>query len=588
MIFSYAQAKELNLPFHAKAFLESSEMAPDGMVFGPQAMDLFLDSNGLREEAINLTKHVTDGESQKRVDEQIRNHIITAKIPDNLASAITEAVEVLSLEEDSLQIKKSPLIVILFCDNKIINNKVLINIVGRKELADALRVLWSRVFTSPYPPEDIKSTIVVYKMPLCDVTAQVNGYNDIVVRAGFGWGCLVGVDESCDEYHVKGSPSRVTEHMINIQNSMIAYNPRSGQVIQTKPSHGAVQKVNDSILSDIVRKHRKIHITKSVFGIAGNRVFLLDIPLSAKAAAESINEETAYDNKQSEDDKTAEGIMIKDSGHSEDSEEEIKDEHIIIQPEEEAENISEGEVHEEAKEDAISTEHSLEYETQENISGEATKKETSYEETPYKDKQYKNKDNTEEEISDEIIVEDYETQKECTSVKEESDAQSIEGYQGVEDTAGYEEAISGDESIERDIQIIDADDDNTTNTRIAYGDENNASIGNDEKASEEISDDNIGKSSKQLRSDIKEQARRILDTCTKTIEARLREWLYNDDRYDDPMQVIEAVASKRLLPYKQRIITLFQMKEQRVFDDPSAEDVRFGLETVERFLREFQ
>ena len=68
----------------------------------------------------------------------------------------------------------------------------------------------------------------------------------------------------------------------------------------------------------------------------------------------------------------------------------------------------------------------------------------------------------------------------------------------------------------------------------------------------------------------------------------MREWLHDDDEPEDIPSLVDKVAKKRQVPYKQRILDLAEMREEGDFENPSPETVRFALDTMERFIKEFK
>lgn len=447
MLFSYQKAGQEELPRHTKAFVRAANKmnVSHGVVISPQAFTSFLHESvyGVEE----LLEAASD-ESSERVNNEMHRRIVTGRVHAEVAEVLSEAYDILCLDETVQEQREYKLVAVLSCDHPVSQSSVIINIGTRKALIDAVRMLWSRGFR--YPFTNTQLAILLYRMPALKATARATFENDVIrVEAGIGWGCFVDVIEVRDVYLV--SQGMLVDKIIRTQDSAVYRNPRTQEIVQSKPLEASSQKITDRTAVDIASAFSRLQVESGVFGVSDSGIVLLNVIGSAEAITTSSEEI----------------IPIDQTNPSPDAQ-------IPVKP---AENIEEP------------VEISIIDIEEENTS------------EPF--------------LEEEIIV-----------------AQPEE------------------------LTVDDPFSDNEQNT------------------------------SEESKQAIDKKAQEILLLAHKTILLRLEEWF---DASNPPgfEELVRLISSRRQIPYKNRILTLHEMKEQGAFESPSPEAVRFGLETVDRFMREF-
>ncbi len=444
MLFSYAQAREADLPLRAAQFVAATQVltTPTGMILSPQAHREFMVQYGVDKEVQDLIAAITDEESVRRVDAEIKRRIVTSKIPEELASAITEAIEVLGLQRTDLSIAEIPLVVVMYADISVRSEPVVINVSGTKALADALRLIWSKAYMSPHPHSIPSVATAIMRMPPVIATARARRSDThVVIEAVEGWGRFVGTDETADEYVLSTQTMEITQKDVRAQESMIARNERSQQIVKTTPFNASGQKITDDQMRSIVADMKRMNLTDAVFGFSNQKRWLLMVP--------------------------------------------------------------------EAK--SIPKIHEAQFEPEAEV---------------------------------EVVDLD------ITATTEEAPSQEDH----VQEEPSYEPPQE---------PIID-----TTDEAPA-------------EKSPHIT------SSEQAARHTQEVAQQLLESCFHTIELAMREWLYEKDQPEDFGELVSLVSNKRQIPYKNRVLSLWEIKRSNGFADADAESVRFGLDTMHKFLREF-
>lgn len=486
MIYSYREAREQpSLATHTRRFVQTAEHvnAPEGLVIGPEALAAYVDGLvGIND----LLSSVSDAESVHRVDNELRRRFLTGRVPELMSQQLIEALELLGLDDD-LKVTDLPLVAVLSTDEPLDKPAVIINVVGRKSLADAIRALYARLYTHPYPDSTPNASIILYRMPPLLGTARVEVAGErATVDAVHGWGLFVGAQEVADTYSLKSSGTLVGKE-VREQDSMVYRNPRSGEVVQTRPRDASSQKLTDTEARTLVLLTKKAGLQEAVFGFShDNRWFLngsgsLEVTQQPEPVA-------APPNEPEEEDASAE---------------------IVIVDMEEDEDSSEPEV-------VAST--SL-------PASDAEPAQTSQPAPP----------NEVEPVDDSQPAPEPEvTQQPQPAPEIPSEPVSHEPEM---ESAQPEEVTS------------------VTSATQAY-------------------------EAAQLA------AKEVLVAALDSIERTLREWV-RGDQAEDFEALVQQVSSRRTVPYKNRVLTLFEMREQGSFESPSPEAVRFGLETLERFRKEF-
>lgn len=465
MLFSYAQSREKELPKRASQFVTAAQIlhTTTGIVLSPVAHQEYMHKSRLDREVQALIDAVTDEQSSQRVSKEIKRRVVTGKIPSAVGVAMTEAVEILGLQEGDLRITEVPLIVTIYPDQSAGSEGVVINVSGVKSLADALRLAWSKAYVSPHPAEPPRVASVVMRMPPAIATARVSRDADtIVVDAVEGWGRLVGTEETGDVFTLNADSLSFINRQVQTQEFMIARNERTQQVVKTSPFNASSQKITDDQVRGLAADLKRAGLSKAVFGLSNQKRWLLFIP--QEHASQQIPEPAEQQESIAE-------------SFTDETEVEVVD----LAEEEPASVAQEPAVQEESVEDFANE--------QEHSSSTPTQPEPVY--TPQKESQ--------------------QAQESPTQAKSASEHQAHVSRLGSE----------------------------------------------------------------------------LLEECLHTIEAAMREWLYDKDQPEEFGDLVARIASKRTVPYKQRVLSLWQIKRQGGFADPDAEAIRFGVETMQRFVREF-
>lgn len=476
MLFSYQQAADGDLPEHTKRFARAALQAnsPEGLVLGPQALASYVGGlHGIQD----LMDSVSDDASVSRVDHELKRRFLTGRVPENVTEALVEALEILGLDEQ-LKVTDIPLVAALSTDSG--ERHVIINVVGRKSLADAIRTLYARLYTHPYPQQTPDASIILYRMPPLEGTAHVTLEDDgAVVDAVRGWGRLVGVEEVADTYTLRLSGALVGKE-VRAQDSMVYRNPRSGEVVQTRPRDATSQKLTDDEARSLVLTTKRLGASQAVFGFSDEDLWLLALrePATPQPVSDSARQENTREPELEETVQESEPPGPAPAEPEQESEIVIVD--LEDEPEQEEPHVEVGEPEESS--------------------------------VP-------------------------EPQKEPTP---EADADELEEEDGSwSPTAIYEQSAATE----------------------------------DPDAAE-------------LHAASKQTASLLLDQALGSIELTLREWL-RGDQPDSFEELVKRVSARRQVPYKNRVLTLQEMREQGAFEQPSPEAVRFALETLERFRKEF-
>ena len=450
------------------------------MVIGPEALAAYVDGLvGITD----LLASVSDADSVYRVDNELRRRFLTGRVPELMSQQLIEALELLGLDDD-LKVTDLPLVAVLSTDEPLDKPAVIINVVGRKALADAIRALYARLYTHPYPESTPNASIILYRMPPLLGTAhvQVSG-EQATVDAVHGWGLFVGAQEVADTYSLKSSGALVGKE-VREQDSMVYRNPRSGEVVQTRPRDASSQKLTDGEARTLVLLTKKAGLREAVFGFSHDKRWFLN----------------------------GSGLL-----------------EVTVQPEPVASPPSE----------------------------------------------------PEEDVADaEIVIVDMEDEDSSLSEEEvstslsSSDFEPAQSSQPVGEPAAVVEDAQPALVDEREVATQPA-------VSSAVSDEVVVDEPEEESAAEVVS-----VSSAQSYDAAQLAAKQVLVAALDSIEHTLREWL-RGDQADGFEALVQQVSSRRTVPYKNRVLTLFEMREQGSFESPSPEAVRFGLETLERFRKEF-
>jgi hypothetical protein len=278
MLFSYQQATEAEgLPTHTKRFAHAATQvsSPQGLVLSNQAFQSFLDSYGVGAEVQSLIDAITDESSIERVEYEIQRRMVTGRIPDDVIEAISEAQEILSMDE-KLNVSDIPLVAVLSTDHPIGQMPVIINIVGKKALADAIRTLWSRAFKYPYPNGIPACSIVLYRMPPAHSTVSVDVSEKVHVNAVQGWGRFVQASEISDEFILSEDGNLISKDVRN-QDKMVYRNPRTGEVVQTAVSEPSNQTITDDQSRTFTLQTIRVGCSQAVFGIGETKSWLMSV-----------------------------------------------------------------------------------------------------------------------------------------------------------------------------------------------------------------------------------------------------------------------------------------------------------------------
>lgn len=496
MLYSFQQAAEqASLAEHTKQFVRAALQVPtpQGFVLGPQALSSYVDNLVGVEE---LVGSVTDTSSVARVDQELRRRFLTGRVPEDVTQALVEALEVLGLDKN-LQVTDKPLIAFLSTDEPLAKPAVIINVIGKKSLADAIRTLYARLYTHPYPEATPNASIILARMPSAQSTAHVSLDEErAVVHAVHGWGLLVGTKEVSDVYELRLNGS-LQDKQVRVQDSMVYRNPRSGEVVQTRPRDASGQKITDDEARTLVLLTKKAGVSEAVFGLSHEQSWLLATPQAAQA-------------KQPEVEPTPQLVQ---------------EEQEVSVVEEEPARVEE--------EDA-----SLEPTLQEEVS------------TPQISTQQ------ESDSRPEIVIVDLE---------EEDSAQEATPQQAATQQEASKQEVTPQPLEESQTRQEPSTEPVTSQTSAQQAAPQDA---------------------QECYDATKRTAQQLLTQALASIELTLREWLA-EDAPSEFEEVVKRVSARRQVPYKNRVLTLHEMSVQGAFSDPSPEAVRFALETLERFRREF-
>ncbi len=582
MLFSYTEALQQELPQRAHRFVRAAHaLGQSGLVLGPEALERYLDRSGTGKEVASLIEAVTDEPSQKRVDAEIKRRVVTGRIPDEVGTVLTEVVEVLGLHRQDMSVSEVPLVATLYTDAALRQDAVIINITGIKALADAVRQLWSRVFTSPYPSGPVKACIVFYRMPPVTVSARVTIGQSITVRAGLGWGRLVGEEEVGDSYLVDGNTLRILDRNIGKQDSMVYRNPRTGEIARTAPRDRGSQKLTDDFVRRIAGDAKKCGEDAAVFGASAEKQYLLSFPSDSqpldRPAPEPEPEEQAVPEP---------AIEIVDL-----------DEQAAPEPEEvpEAEELVRESVEEDVRSESVETMDFEEPETEpaepepeepsvENPADE--EEEPDIEEEPDQEEEAEEPPADEEDEPEEGL--DEETDEEIPQDEEDAEAydeEDLDDEDAEEYEEGDEEAPQDEESEEGDEEEYNDEDEEADEPEDEEADEDDEDEEADGDDEDEEADGDEDMSASESLEETRNLATDMLNQALDAIERTMREWLRDDDQPEDFDALVQLVAQKRSVPYKQRILSLWEMRDS--FDDPAPDQVALALETAQRFVKEF-
>lgn len=340
MLFSYQQAVDVTtLPAHTRSFASAATQlnTPQGLILSSQAYKQFLSGYGLQTEVQSLLDAITDDESVTRVENEVRRRIVTGRIDKDTAEHISEAQEILSMDEQ-LNISDIPLVAVLSTDHDIGEMPVILNIVGKKALADAIRTLWSRSFKYPYPNGIPECAIILYRMPPLLSTAHVRIDEDIVVEAVQGWGRFVQASEVADVFTFD-LQAQLHKKDIRNQDSMVHRNPRTGEMVKTSPKQADAQALTDSVAESLARNTRRVSVSSAYYGVSESSHWLLSVgkaavltsgsePQSSLQEAEEVVDEVVEESAP-EEEVAIEIVELDEEPEIEDSEPEV----IIEQPE---------------------------------------------------------------------------------------------------------------------------------------------------------------------------------------------------------------------------------------------------------------
>ncbi|MFT4250470.1 MAG: PEP/pyruvate-binding domain-containing protein [Candidatus Woesearchaeota archaeon] len=315
MLFSYQQALEAEqLCAFTRRFARAatSTSCPQGLIFGSSVFSRFLEAYGVGEEISSLINAITDEASVERVEHEIRRLVVTGRIPEDVVEGISDAREILSMDEQ-LNVSDIPLVAVLFTDHPVGSLPVIINIVGKKALADALRSLWSRVFVHPYPSGIPRADIVLYRMPPALSCARVVVEEDGVrVFASRGWGRFVGSEEVVDTF-VCSSSGDIVSKDVRVQDKMVYRNPRTGEVVVSSVSDASSQAITDRIASSLALRVLRLGLQEAVFGVGEEKHWLLQVGSSLSQTAVSSSEEVvSYAAAEEETGLEEEGVVSSD------------------------------------------------------------------------------------------------------------------------------------------------------------------------------------------------------------------------------------------------------------------------------------
>src|SRR3989344_2942156 len=291
---------------------------PPGFVVTAQAYKKFLDYTDVKDQIIHILNNanVDDNEELQSASKKIKEIILNAKMPSEIAEDITESYDNLNVNNDIIkQLNKDALSMIKagrdlpyvavrssataedrpeasFAGQQ----ETYLNVIGRPEVVKAVQNCWASLFTpravfyrkkQGFGTERVGIAVVVQKMVNSEAsgvmfTADPGGDLDkIVVEAAFGLGeVVVGGTLKPDNYVVDKESLQIVHKELAKQDWMLARASKGNKQVNLKPELREKQKISDKLILEVARLGLKLerHYGKPQdveFAVEGGKMFLV-------------------------------------------------------------------------------------------------------------------------------------------------------------------------------------------------------------------------------------------------------------------------------------------------------------------------
>ncbi len=260
---------------------------PGGFMVTSTTYFKFIREKKIEQKILNLVDplDVEDTEKLDLVTEQVRNIILETPMSEELGVEIQKAYikmgerklglrGLTSSENTYVAVRSSATAEDLPEASFAGQQDTYLNVLGKKEVVDAVKRCWASLFTSRavyyrkkqgFPTKQVGIAVVVQKMVNSDVSGimfTVHPSGDetkLLIEAGFGLGeSVVSGAITPDSYVLEKGTAKLVEKNINQQTWKLVRSGKSNKKVDLTPAQGKKQKLADKFIVDLARVGKQI------------------------------------------------------------------------------------------------------------------------------------------------------------------------------------------------------------------------------------------------------------------------------------------------------------------------------------------
>ncbi|MFH0752563.1 MAG: phosphoenolpyruvate synthase [archaeon] len=293
---------------------------PPGFAVTSEAFKAFIENTGLKEQIFSLLKNLDEEDNAKlqEVSKKIKELILKTLMPQNIASAITEAYDNLDIDEEVLKRagsealsivkggREPPLVAVRssataedlpeasFAGQQ----ETFLNIRGNNPLLIAVQKCWASLYTARaiyyrvknnFPHEKVLIAVIVQKMVNSDkagvmfsINPATNNESEILIEGAFGLGeVVVSGAITPDEYLIDKETEEVKNINIGDKDYMLTLDHSFGKTVKRSlpPDKRKEQVLNDHEIAVLTQLTKRIehHYGKAQdmeWAIEGSKIYI--------------------------------------------------------------------------------------------------------------------------------------------------------------------------------------------------------------------------------------------------------------------------------------------------------------------------